>query len=257
MDRTSRLCLTAAAVGALSMLACRESPPGRGAVTLSVTTRAVTDSGAAIQAGDTIVVARGADTIVIRQADLVLRETVLQRARYQECEEEEGEDCAVLRAGAIRLRLPLDAAVASIVTMPVPVDTYSTLQFEIYRPDRRLDSAFLAAQPDLAGTSVRARGTFSRAGARHDFDYASEFNEVQEVLLGGPLPAPAGSRGRVTLHVDVGSWFLTADGAALIDPASATPDGDDEIQIRDNIRLSLHASVGADSVAALRVPSSP
>ncbi len=230
---------------ALGAMACRESSARSGEVTFSVTTRVAADSDRADAAdGDSVVVARGADTIVIREAAIVLRETVLQRARYQECEEEEGEDCAVLRAGVMRVLLPLGDQSPRLVTAPVPVDTYSTLQFEIYRPDTRLDSVFLVEHPRMAGAALRAEGTFSRAGARHAFSYASAFNEVQEVLLDGPLPVPAGSRRAVTLRVDVASWFLTADGTSLIDPAGVTPDGDEEIQIRDNVRLSLHGAVG-------------
>lgn len=242
LQRHSVIAVVAAAVG---LLGCRENPARRGEVTLQVTTRLAIDSGRAAARSDSLVVTRGADTIVIRQAAIVLRETVLQRARYQECEEEEGEDCAVLRAGAMRLPLPLGTDAPRVVTVPVPVDTYSTLQFEIYRPDVHLDSVFLAEHPRMAGVSLRADGTFSRGGARRAFMYASAFNEVQEVMLDGPLPVPAGGRGTVTLHIDVASWFVTADGAALIDPTSVTAESDEEIQIRDNVRLSLQASRAA------------
>jgi len=238
------------ALVAVSALACRDRSSRGGEVTLHVATRVAADSDRTHAPGDSVVVVRGADSLVIREAAIVLRETVLQRARYQECEEEEGEDCAVLRAGVMRVALPLGDEAPRLVTVPVPLDTYSTLQFEIYRPDVRLDSVFLADHPRLAGASLRVEGTFSRAGARHPFAYASAFNEVQEVLLDGPLPVSPGSRRAVTLRVDVASWFLTADGASLIDPAAVTPDGDAEIQIRDNVRLSLHGAVGAAAPAA-------
>ncbi len=234
-----------------ALLACADAGPRPGTVALHVT---IAPAGAqTAAAGDGLVVVRGGDTLIVRQAELVLRETVLQRARFQECEEEAGEDCAVLSAAATRFVLPLGGGGTEITRAPVPVDAYSTVQFEVYRPSPERDSAFVAAHPDLAGTSVRVRGTLSRAGARRDFDYRSEFNEVQEVVLDGPLGVKPRGRGDVTLRVDVARWFLTADGTALLDPSTAVPEGDVEIQVRDNLRQSFAAA----PTSPVRASSSP
>jgi hypothetical protein len=233
-------------------LGCADAGTRPGSVALHVVTGGEANGGN-LPASATLVVARGADTLVVRRAELVLRETVLQRARYQECEEEAGEDCAVLSAGATRFDLPLGPGAAAIARVPVPVDTYSTVQFEIYRPSPDRDSALLASHPHLAGASLHVQGTFSRGGARRDFVYRSDFNEVQEVVLSGPLAvAPRGSAD-VTLRVDLAGWFLTAEGTALLDPSNAVPGTDDDLQIRDNVRRSLHAS----PTAPLRGSPSP
>jgi hypothetical protein len=44
---------------------------------------------------------------------------------------------------------------------------------------------------------------------------------------------------RITLHVDVASWFTSGDHQTLLDPAAATAGGPSEHTVKDNIRTSL------------------
>lgn len=222
----------------VTALACAEPRPGEVALRIAGTPGA---------AGDSVVVARGSDTIVVRNAEVVLREIQLQLGRTGECEEDEDERCAMVAPGPARYPLPLgphDTALAPVTTVS---DTYATLQLEIYRATPERDSAFVAAHPEIAGASVRASGSFSRAGARHEFVFVSDLDGVLELELPAPLVVSDGRVSSLVLGVDVAGWFLAADGTALIDPATAAPGGANAAQVRDNLRMSL----------GVRVPSSP
>jgi len=228
-----------AALAGVAVLACGEPRPGEVVLRIS--------GGASEAPGDSVVVARGGDTIVVRSAELVLREVQLQLVRTGECEEEEDERCAMLASGPARYALPLGADAIALDPVAAVSDTYGTLQLEIYRATPERDTAFLASHPEVAGSSVRASGTFSRAGVRQDFVFTSDFNEVQELELPAPLVVADGRVSPLVLGVDVAAWFLSTDGTALIDPATATPGGPNAARVHDNVRMSL----------GVRVPSSP
>ena len=221
------------ALAGVAVLACAEPRPGE------VTLRIAGTPGAA---GDSVVVARGSDTIVVRSAELVLREILLQPQRSGECEEEEGERCAMLAPGPVHIVLPLGPGVVALEPVAATPDTYGQIVFEVYRATPGRDSAFLAAHPGLAGSSLRVSGTFSHGGARRDFTLGSDYNEVLELELGAPLVVALGKIAPLLLRVDVAGWFLSADHAALVDPATAEPGGPSLAQVRNNVRLSLSAA---------------
>jgi hypothetical protein len=231
--------LTAVAVSAVAALACGEPRPGEVVLRLA--------TGISPGVGDSLVVARGRDTIVVRGADLVLREVQLQLVRVGECEEEEGERCAMVAAGPTRFALPLGADTVTLAPVAAAADTYGTLQLEVYRATTERDTAFLASHPEMAGASVRVSGTYSQAGSLRDFVFTTDLNEVQELGLDAPFVVANGTSAGLLIGVDVARWFLSADSAALIDPATAGPDGPNAAQVRDNIRTSF----------AVRVLSSP
>jgi hypothetical protein len=189
--------------------------------------------------GETLLVARGADTIMIRGAELVLREVQLQRLRVGECEEEEGERCEMVAGLPTRVALPVGGDTVSLAPAAVLGDTFGTLQLEIYQVTVGRDSMLLASYPELDGASVRVAGTYSRAGSRRDFVFTSDMNEVQELALDAPFVVAAGATSTLLLDVDVASWFVSADSAALIDPATAGPGGPNAAQVRDNVRMSF------------------
>jgi len=189
-----------------------------------------------------VVVARGADTIVLRSAEMVLRQVLVQPQRSGECEEEEGERCAMLAPGPVQVLLPLGPDAVALEPVAAAPDTYGQVVFEVYRATPGRDSTFLAAHPDLAGFSVRVTGSFSHGGARRDFTFGSDYNEVLELELGAPLVVALGKTSPLLLRVDVAGWFLSADQAALVDPATAGPEGPNAAQVRDNVRLSLSAA---------------
>jgi len=224
----------AMALGAVIVVACREPRPGEVVLRFA--------GGPPDASGDSVVVAKGGDTIVVRTAELVLREVLLQPQRSGECEEEEGERCAMLALGPVHVLLPLGPDAVALEPVAATPDTYGQVVFEVYRAVPGRDSAFLTAHPDLAGSSVRVTGGFSHGGARRDFVLGSDYNEVLELELGAPLVVAVGTASPLLLRVDVAGWFLSADHAALIDPATAGPDGPNAAQVRDNVRLSLSAA---------------
>ena len=222
---------------AATALGCGEPPRDRGEVVLRLVTGAPADAGGAL------VVARGTDTIVVRTAELVLREIQLQLMRVGECEEEEGERCEMVAGPPTLLALPLGPDTVALAPVAALADTYGTLQLEVHQATAERDSAFLAGRPDLNGASVRVSGTYSRAGTRRDFVFTSDLNEVQELVLEAPLVVAKGTTPALLLSVGVARWFLNADSSALIDPATAGPGGASAAQVRDNVRTSFGVRV--------------
>ena len=232
-----------AALLAVGLLACREPPHRTGSVSLR------------LGGGQSAIVTRGRDSILVRHAELVLKEIQLAPAGSGECdvEEKEEEACTPLQMGPVLATLPLDTSMAAMVTVRAPVDTYIVFHFAIHRPDSTQDAAFLAAHPDFAGTSIRVQGAYSRAGRRHDFVYTSQFTEQEETALTPPLEVPRDSTVNVTLRLALGTWFLSEDKTALIDPVTANPGQPNQDLVHDNIRMSVAAFSGAghdDSVVS-------
>jgi hypothetical protein len=73
--------------------------------------------------------------------------------------------------------------------------------------------------------------------------FTSDLNEVQELALEAPLVVAKGTTPTLLLSVGVAKWFLNADSAALIDPATAGPGGANAAQVRDNVRMSFGVRV--------------
>jgi hypothetical protein len=248
----------AAAAGVLvgAVLGCSERARS-GAVALRLS------SGRMTPQGDSAVVALGRDSIIVRNVRLVLKEIQLAPAGSGECDpEEEEEECALLAAGPVLLGLPLGDSTQPMLAVQAPADTYIVFHFAIYTPTRNQDSAFLAAHPDVAGSSIRVEGSFVQAGKRRPFVYASDFNEQQETALQPPLTVPPGATAQLTLRMDIATWFLDAHKDALIDPASANPGGPNEHLVEDNIRTSVAAfradtARGLPATAAAGYPPAP
>ena len=233
------------AVAALA-LGCADKavPPPEGAIVFQFSARHPTaaDSGVHFVAADSFV-AQGRDTIFLRRVRLVLAELAISPSQANGCEEEEGEEdkphCVEFDMQPVALDLPLAQAVVRRATRPAPVTNYNLFQAVVHRPDAAVDTAFLAAHPELAGMTVRADGVFSHGGMRREFSYVTDWSERQEIVIDPPVAVAVGESLHVTLRVDVASWFRQADGQALIDPATAGRGGPHEALVRDNIRTSL------------------
>lgn len=217
----------AVASAAVAVLACGERRPEASPEPGEVVLRIV--NGAPAAGGDSLVVARGTDTMVVRAAELVLREIIVKPE--------------TLALGPIRFALPLGPDTVVVPPAVATAGPYRTLRFEIYPPSPERDSAFVASHPDLAGVSVRVSGTYSRVGRRRTFVFTSDFNEVQEFALAPVLVVSREGTPPVLLGVDVAMWFLNADSTALIGPATAGPGGANAAQVRDNIRMSFAVRV--------------
>jgi len=235
-----------AALGMFGMVGCSETPAPTGHVAFQVTSRSSPDAaasgvGSRLAAADSSVVAYGGDTIVIRRAELVLRNLWLQPAETGECEPEEEEYCAELQNDLVVLTFPLaDSAEHRFVAAAKP-GAYSGLQLEVYNPAPDREAGFLASHPEFVSTSARFQGTLSRSGRRRDFVATSDLTGIQELALSAPLAVQAGDTTRLTLRVDLARVFLGADRTSLIDPATTAPGGPNAHLLQDNIRMSLRA----------------
>jgi len=194
-------------------------------------------------AGDTTVIALGNDTIILRSAELVLREIELKAVEDAACDTiAENDNCEEFEAGPVLVSLPLGAtATEAMISVSAPPGQYDKLEFKIHKPGGSDEAAFIAAHPAFDGVSIRVTGTYSQAGTRSDFTFTSDLDAEQEVELAPPITASAGAATAVTLRVDVASWFLNAGGTALVDPATANKGQPNEGVVTDRIEASFDA----------------
>lgn len=258
MRRTHRLTAMVAAVLAVTLAACSDAnSPTR--VALAFTTRPAPGGpigGAQLARAlqnDTAVI--GDDSIIITQVEIVLREIELERVDVADCPDDDAGDgtgdgddgCEELSVGTMLVDLPLDGGADKVVTVEVAPGIYDELEFTIHAPDPATDGDFLALHPTLAGISIRVTGIYIAGGVRQDFTYSTDLEERQEIELSPPVDVTAGGPLNVTVRLDLGTWFVTADGAALVDPTTASAGGANEALVRDNIRNSIEAFHDDDS----------
>lgn len=195
---------------------------------------------AAVQAhvagpADTLVV--GADTLIITDAEIVLREVELRRALADSCLDDD-DACEEFETGPVLVALPTSPGVRQQFALEIPADTYDRVEFDLHKPsdDDPADQAFIAAHPDFADISVRVQGTFNGTA----FVFTSDVNEEQELVLSPPLVVSEDVGTNLTVFVDLSAWFRTVTGA-LVDPATANKGEPNENLVRDNIRTSFEA----------------
>src|ERR1043166_4546487 len=254
-------------------LGCHKKGPPAGAIALQISARHPangpvpvvspvakrTPPTAAVVYADSFV-ALGSDTIFFRRVQLVAEELAIAPSVSNECEEEEGEDnppCVEFQEDPILLDLPVGRAPSPANVKPAPATSYNLFQIVVHKPDPAHDQALLRANPGLGETSVRVDGVESRAGKRQDFTFTSTFNEQEEIALEPEVTVAPGDTLRVTLRVDVGSWFVGADHHHLIAPSSASSGGPDEATVSDNIRTSLKVFRDANRDGLEDDPPSP
>jgi hypothetical protein len=228
----------------LGVVGCSEPP--RGQVAVQVASRPAPDASppslvSRLPAADSTVVALDGDTIVIRRAELVMRQLWLQPAESGECEPEEKEYCAELQNDPVVVAFPLADSAERRFTSPAAPGHYSALQLDVYNPVPERDRALLGPRPEFAGISVRMQGVFSDSGKRRDFVATSDLTGIQELALTTPIAVAAGDTTALTLRLDLARVFLTPDAAALVDPVTAGPGRPHAHLVQDNIRKSLHA----------------
>ena len=255
LRRRAQSYLLVAALGVAPALGCRAKGPAPGAIAFQVSARhpsgdPAAGSGASaagrahtapIVYADSFV-AQGRDTVFLRRVRLVLMELAIAPSVANECEEEEGEDnppCVEFQEDPRVLELPLGRGTVLQSAKPAPATGYNLFQLIVHTPDPDKDGPLLRANPDLSGSSVRVEGVVSHGGTRHDFVYTTPFNEQEEIALDPAVVVAPRDTLRVTLRIDVGSWFTSGDHRELLDPASAGPGGPNEHTVKDNIRTSL------------------
>ena len=184
-------------------------------------------------AGDSTILSLGHDSIIIRRAELMVKDVLLAPVESGECDpEEEEEECATLEPGPVRLPLPLNERTGPPITASVRAAKYIVFHFAFYVPE---------AGQNAAPASVRVEGTYSRAGKRTPFVYTSAFSEEHETGFLPAVTVAADSTTSVTLRLNLAAWFLNAEKKALIDPETANEGGPNQQLVRDNIRTSVAA----------------
>lgn len=249
-----KLMRSVAALALMGAAACADSNP-QGALSLSLSAAkapgaipapSVSGSVSApsvVMAGDSTVIALGSDTLILRSLEVVLREIELKRVETAACDSiEQNGDCEEFETGPVLASFPLGAAnTATAVTVNAPAGQYDKLEFEIHKTDSTssADAAFIAANPNFNGISIRVTGTFSQGGSRSDFIYTSDLDESQEIFFSPPLDVVDGTGANLTVRLDLSTWFV--NGGALVDPATANKGGPNEGIVKESIKQSIDA----------------
>jgi len=191
-------------------------------------------------------VTRGSDEIVISEVQLVARKIKLERANGTcptpdlsdtgDGDEEDSDECPNLKLGPLLLDPPLGAGAETSFTVDLPAGTYSELRLQIHKPsDKAKDAAFLAANPDFAGVSIKVIGTFNGT----PFAFTTDVSAEVETEFAHPVIVVADGTTSLTLLLDVRGWFLSQGGGSLLSPFGVNPLV--RSQIEQNIRRSFHA----------------
>lgn len=233
--------LSAAAAFVLAT-GCRPKGPAPGAIAFQISARHPTGGPASPLVYADSFVSQGKDTIFLRRVRMILMEMAIAPSAANECEIEEGEDnppCVEFQEDPVILDVPLGRGTVVRDAKPAPATDFNLFQVIVHKPDSAHDAALIQANPDLSGASVRVDGVISRGGKRRDFTFTSPFNEQEEISVEPAVVVPQRDTLRITLRIDVGSWFTSGDRQKLVDPASAGIGGPNEHTVKDNIRTSL------------------
>ena len=225
-----RYALPLVPIAALGACSDASSPTG-GPLAINLQFSAATDGGAVAAP---ITLNDGINELVIAQVELVV-EAVEFEGADNVCAGA-GDECGEFETGPSLIDLPLDATAQSL-TVPVPPGTYDEVEIEIdvvegHEPEQQ---AFLDANPDFVGISLRVVGTFNG----ESYTFVSGLEVEQEVEFPTPIVLTESSPPvDVNITVDVSGWFVNNDGQ-LIDPRTALSLGANQIIVERNIRDSF------------------
>ncbi len=181
----------------------------------------------------------GTNTLVLNQVQLVLREIELERAEATiDCAVSTSDDaCEKLELGPILLDLPLGTpGAARTFSVEVTPGTFDEVEFEIHKPSSDEDAAFVQANPDFDGVSIRVTGTYNG----ESFVFTSDLNVEEEIDLNPPLVTSEMTATELTLFVNLDAWFRDLSGG-LVDPRTANKGAANEGLVKDNIKNALEA----------------
>jgi hypothetical protein len=190
----------------------------------------------------------GADTLILASVQVVLREIELKALETADCDTEpEPAGCEEIEVGPVLVDLPLTPGAAQEFALEIPGGTYSRIDFEVHKisGDDPADATFRQAHPEFVDKSIRVLGTFNGQA----FTFESDLDVEQELDLAPPLVVGENTSTNVTIRVDVSTWFQ-APGGGLVDPATANKGGQNESEVKENIKSSLHAFEDADADGA-------
>ncbi|HEU5040924.1 MAG TPA: hypothetical protein VFT84_08905 [Gemmatimonadales bacterium] len=178
----------------------------------------------------------GANTLIVDQVQLVMREIELERVGDDACALVADDSCERLELGPILLDLPLGAGAVSQFTVAVDTGHYDEVELEIHKASSSDDAAFVAANPEFVDRSIRVTGSYNG----NAFTFYSDLDVEQEIDLSPPLAVAEGGAADLTLFVNLDRWFRTEAGD-LIDPASANKGESNEGVVKNNIQNALEA----------------
>jgi hypothetical protein len=246
MRRHNVVLASAAVLTAAALSACGDSggPSSQPQVAFNLATKpaaaavALKTSLAAAAVPETYTDADG-NTLVISRVQLVMSELELESATTgDDCDIADAEgECEELKLGPFLVDLPLGTGgVARNFSVAIAAGSYDEVEFEIHKPESSDEAAFIAANPDFDGVSIRAEGTYNGT----PFTYSSDLDVEMEIDLDPPLEVVDGAATDLTLLVDLSTWFRDA-GGALLDPASANKGEANEGVVKENVKASLEA----------------
>lgn len=221
-------------------LACSDNPAGPEGQGTVVFQLATSGTGATTAPSLAVSVTRGSDVIVISDVQLVARKIKVGREDGScpediEADPEEESECPSLKLGPLLLDPPIDEGADPVFTVDIPAGVYDELQLQIHKPTGGNDAAFIAANPDFNGVSIKVTGTWNGT----PFIFTTDLTQVVEIELEDPVEVLADGETSLTLLLDVRGWFLDQGGAALLNPIS--PAQQARSRIEQNIRQSFHA----------------
>jgi hypothetical protein len=235
-----------AGVVALSTLAaCSSDLAGtnRQPVRLSFTTNVTGASAAGIRMSPDLIVGAAGD-LVLTKVQVVVGKIELDQNDQTNCVSEieasgddhasVGHECEDVSRDPVLIDIPVDAAVHSVINVPLAKGTYTKLEAKL-EPAGDNATAFNAANQKLVGKSVRVEGTYKGT----PFVFTSAVRAGLEMEFNPPLVIDATTQ-NATVTLDVAKWFLDGSGA-VIDPNTATAGSSALQTIEDNIRRSFHA----------------
>jgi hypothetical protein len=237
---SSRPFIAAASVLALGGLAaCADSTGIGGSRPVSLSFSTVSMSPAPAAAARYALVG-SADALVITKAQLVFSKSELERAGVTcvDAMELDEDSCPDMEFGPTLVTLPLDGSTKTELTVTIPAGTYDEFEAEIDAVKSETEghgndaAAFLAANPQFRGVSIRVEGTYNGT----PFVYTTDA-EAELELEFNPALTVDGAANNLTVRVDIPSWFR--NGTTSIDPASANAGGANKQIVDNNIKRSF------------------
>ncbi len=233
---------------AAGLVACSSTGPSAGGSTVSfnTATHAGTPPAASLASLATaptpFTVTLGANTLEFTDVQLVARNIEFQRqGKDVVCESDVNaeQDCEELNVGPVLLDLALTAGASQSFSVQVAAGTYDKAELHIHQVSSgdAADAAFLSANPGFDGVSIKATGTYNGT----PFTFTTGLDAEQEIALSPPITTDGSTPASVTLFVDVSSWFKTADGTGLVDPATALTGQPNQSLVENNIKKSFEA----------------
>ncbi len=239
MKSSPRILAAAILLATATLTACADSTGTGGArpVSMSFSTGGLSPVATAAR----FAVAGAPDPLVITRAQLVLSKSELERVGVSciDAMEADEDSCPDLKLGPMLLDLPLDAATRTALTVNIPAGTYEEFETKIEaisseNEGRQQESAaFLAANPNFRGVSIRVEGTYNGV----PFVYTTGV-EAEIELAFTPDMVVDGATNNLTVHVDMSRWFVNGSGVR-IDPTTANSGGANKSLVDENIKRSF------------------